>query len=38
VASVEERRDGYRILMGKHEGKTHLGKPRSRWDDIQEVG
>jgi hypothetical protein len=38
VASVEEKRVGYRFLMWKHEGKTHLGKTRPRWDDLQEVG
>ena len=24
--------------MGKHEGKTHLGKLKPWWDDLQEVG
>jgi hypothetical protein len=33
----------YRVLMGKHEGKWPLGKPRRRWEDnikmdLQEVG
>jgi hypothetical protein len=23
----------YRVLMGKPEGKTPLGKPRCRWED-----
>ena len=36
-------RGGYRILMGKPEGKRPLGRPRLRWDDnikmgLQEVG
>jgi len=34
---------GYRVLMGKPEGKRPLGKPRYRWEDnikmdLQEVG
>ena len=38
-----ERRGVYRILVGKHEGKTPLGRPRRRWEDnikmdLQEVG
>ena len=38
-----ERRDVYRVLMGKPEGKRPLGRPRRRWEDniktdIQEVG
>ena len=33
----------YRILVGKHEGKRQLGRPRRRWKDnikvdIKEVG
>jgi len=28
-----ERRDAYRILVGKPEGKRPLGKPRHRWED-----
>jgi hypothetical protein len=38
-----ERRDMYRILVGKLEGKRPLGRPRRRWEnnikmDLQEVG
>jgi hypothetical protein len=38
-----ERRDVYRVLMWKPEGKRPLGRPRRRWEDIvkmdlQEVG
>jgi hypothetical protein len=38
-----EGRDVYRILVGKPEGKTPLGRPRRRWEsnvrmDLQEVG
>jgi len=33
----------YRVLVGKHEGKIPLGRPRHRWEDninmdLQEVG
>jgi len=38
-----ERRDVYRALVGKPEGKYPLGRPRRRWEgntkmDLQEVG
>jgi len=38
-----EERSVYRVLMGKHEGKRSLERPRRRWEDnikmdIQEVG
>jgi hypothetical protein len=26
-------RDAYRILVGKHEGRRPLGRPRRRWED-----
>jgi len=37
-----ERRDVYRVLVGKPEGKRPTGRPRHRWDDnikmyLQEV-
>ena len=43
VASIGERRDVYRVLVGKPEGKGPLGRPRRRWEDnikmnFQEVG
>jgi len=28
-----ERRGVYRVLVGKPEGKSSLGRPRSRWED-----
>jgi hypothetical protein len=28
-----ERRGVYWVLMGKHEGKKPLGRPRHRWED-----
>jgi hypothetical protein len=38
-----ERRGVYRVLVGKHEGKRLLGRPRCGWEDnskldLQEVG
>jgi len=38
-----ERRDAYRVLVGKSEGERPLGRQRHRWDDdikidLQEVG
>ena len=38
VAHMEERRDIYRVLVGKPDGKTPLGRPRRRRVDLQEVG
>jgi hypothetical protein len=43
VACMGERRDVYRFLVGKPEGKRPLGRPRFRWKDnikkdYQEVG
>jgi len=43
VARMGERRGVYRVLVGKHEGKRSLGRPRSRWEnniktDLLEVG
>jgi len=43
VARMGERRVVYRFMVGKHKGKTQLGRPRRRWDDninieLQEVG
>jgi hypothetical protein len=26
-------RSAYRVLMGKPEGRTPLGKPRRKWED-----
>jgi hypothetical protein len=33
VAHVGEERNVYKVLMGKPEGKTPLGRPRRRWED-----
>jgi len=43
VARMGERRDVYRVLVGKPEGKIPLGRPRRRWEnnikmELQEVG
>jgi len=43
VAAMGERKDVYRFLVGKPEGKRPLGRPRRRWEDntemdLQEVG
>ena len=31
VAHMGEEREAYRVLVGKSEGKTPLGRPRHRW-------
>jgi hypothetical protein len=43
VARMGEGRGVYRVLVGKPEGKSPLGRPRRRWEDnfrmhLQEVG
>ena len=42
VARMGEGRGVHRVLIGKHEGKRPLGRPRRRWEDnkmdLQEVG
>ena len=43
LARMGERRDVYRVLVWKPEGKRALGRPRRRWEDyikmdLQEVG
>jgi len=35
VVRMEEVRNGYKILVGKPEGKRPLGRPRLRWEDIR---
>jgi hypothetical protein len=43
VAGMAEKRDAYRIMVGRPEGRRPLGRPRRRWEDnikmdLQEVG
>jgi hypothetical protein len=33
VARIEEGRNVYRVLVGRPEGKSLLGRPRCRWKD-----
>jgi hypothetical protein len=33
VARMGKKRNAYRILVGKLEGKRSLGRPRRRWED-----
>jgi hypothetical protein len=37
VARIVEKRNAYRILLGKPEGKKPLGRPRRRWMDNTEL-
>ena len=43
VAGMEEGRGVHKVLVGKPDGKSPLGKPRRRWEDnikmgLEEVG
>jgi hypothetical protein len=43
AARMGENRNAYRILVGKPEGRTPLGRPRRRWEynikmDLREIG
>jgi hypothetical protein len=43
VARMGEKKNAYRILVGKPEGKKPLGRPRRRWVDniimdLREIG
>jgi hypothetical protein len=33
-----EKRNVYRLLVGNPEGKRPLGRPRSRWMNLLEIG
>jgi hypothetical protein len=42
-ARMADRRDVYRVLVGRSDGKRSLARPRSRWEDniemdLQEAG
>ena len=38
VARMEEGRSAFKILTGKPTGKIPLGRPRRRWEDLEEIG
>jgi hypothetical protein len=43
VARMGEERKVYKVLVGKPEGRTPLGRPRRRWEDgvrmdLREIG
>jgi hypothetical protein len=43
VARMKEERKLFKVLVGKHEGKRPLGRPRRRWQDgismyLREIG
>jgi hypothetical protein len=43
VARIVERREVYKVLVGKPEGRRPLGRPRRRWEDgirmnLREIG
>ena len=43
MARMDEGRGMHRVLVGKPEGKSPLGRPRRRWEDnikmdLEEVG
>jgi hypothetical protein len=37
VARMPPKRNAYRILVGKPEGKRPLGRPRRRWEDYNKM-
>jgi hypothetical protein len=43
IARMGEKRDAYKVLVGKPEGKRPLERPRRRWEDdikidLREIG
>jgi hypothetical protein len=39
VDRMGEKRNAYKLLVGKRDGKIPLGRPRRRWvDNIKEIG
>ena len=38
MALVGEKRNAYRVLLGKPQGKRPCGKPRHRWKDDNKNG
>jgi hypothetical protein len=37
VPRIGEKRNAYRILVGKPEGNRQLGRPRRRWVDSSKI-
>ena len=35
---MEEGRSAFKMLTGKPTGKRPLGRPRRRWEDLEEIG
>jgi hypothetical protein len=33
VACMGQKRGAYRILVGRHDGRRPVGRPRRRWED-----
>ena len=38
VARMKESMSAFKILTGKPTGKRPLGRPRRRWEDLEEIG
>ena len=38
VARMEESRNSFKMLTGKPTGNRPLGRPRRRWEDLEEIG
>jgi hypothetical protein len=43
VALIKDKRNAYRVLVGKQGGRRLLGRPRRRWEDnikiyLREIG
>jgi hypothetical protein len=38
VARIGAKRNAYRLLVGKPEGKRPLGRPKRRWEDNSRMG
>jgi hypothetical protein len=37
VSRMGEKKNFYRVLIGKYEGKRQLGKPMHRWEDMDRI-
>ena len=38
VDRMEKSRSAFKMLTGKPTGKRPLGRPRRRWEDLEEIG